>query len=783
MKAKQRMNAIQFALLAVLAGALAVPLCGFAQEGTVEHGSIELGARVVTGETDGRWDLPFRPSMVNGKFNEYRDLRTGGFVRSFHANFGGEKTYFTVDSASSLLKDQSWSAKAGQLGKYKVQFRYDETPHIFTNTARTLYAQTAPGVWTLAPAIRTTLGGYYSAIGTATVAKLNTALTNFNSVINSNADLVDASLIRKRGTVDASFNPTADWNLAFQFWRERETGLRPIGMSISGGSAEAPETIDYTTQNYKVQSEYGRNSWAVRVGYQGNTFSNNVPFLQIDNPLVTADTTSATAIGRLSLYPDNRYDSFEIAGATDLTSRVHVMASIVPGWMNDDQSLMDYTTNTARPKPAWGQLPESSANASKQTLAMNYTVTTKILKDLEFKATYRSYDYNNNTAIADFYPVVTDGAYAATQPASATENTAFGFNRKTAEMAATWFFSKKNSVKVGYNYERMDRSERDVSTTQENSFVSSVDLNLRKDLLVRVGYTHGDRTASAFQYGTDDPNYAYSLLVDARRFDEAPRFRDKGDVLVQYSPTNALSLSASFGTVQDNYNRRVGSEAAAPNPFPGMGVFYNYGLLKDIGRNYSFDADYALNGRVSVFGEYTREKYNTKMALLSNTTMLNGAPINAYANSNNDAVDTWAAGVDTDVNRRVALTMFYSLSAAKGNILNAPINCTLSFDQCRLLKGWSLDTAALPLLTMNYPETTTRLHQVTAQVKFKLTKNLVPKVEYIFEKFDNVDFQTGVMNPYMPSLQDTSNNNFLFLGADSPGYHAHILSMSLEYHF
>jgi hypothetical protein len=342
-------------------------------------------------------------------------------------------------------------------------------------------------------------------------------------------------------------------------------------------------------------------------------------------------------------------------------------------------------------------------------------------------------------------------------------------------------------VKVGYNYERMDRSERDVSTTQENAFISNLDLNPRKDLLVRVSYTHADRTATPFAYGTDDPNYAFSQVVDARRFDEAPRLRDKGGVLVQYSPTNKLSVSGSFDTVQDNYNRPNGNQAAAPNPFPGMGTFYSYGLLKDVGRVYTFDADYALTATVSFFAEYARENYNTKMALLPNTTTLNNVPggvlINAYANSNKDVVDTWSAGVDTEITKRLAVTTYYSLSAAKGNMLNSPINCVLSFDQCRGLKGWSLDTAALPLLTMNYPETSTRLHQVTAQMKFKLTNNLVPKIEYMFEKFDNVDFQTGIMNPYMPSLQDGSNNNFIFLGADNPGYHAHVLSVSLEYHF
>lgn len=783
MKRQSTLEKSTLTLLAV-AGMLLAPLLALAQEGTPERGVIELGARVVTGETDGRWDLPFRPNFENGKFNEYRDLKNGAFVKSFHTNLFAGKTYFTVDSQSSLYNDQSWSAKVGQLGKFKAQFRYDETPHIFTNTARTLYAQSSPGVWTLAPAIRTQLGGYYTAIGTATNAKLNTALAGFNSVLNSNADLVDASLVRKRGTADLSFNPTADWKLAFQYWRERQTGFRPIGVTISGGSAEVPESIDYTTQNYAVSSEYGKNSWAFRLGYQGNTFENNVPFLRIDNPLVTTDAASATAVGQLSLYPNNRYDSFEASGATDVfTNKVHVMASIVPGWMNQNEALQSYTTNTFRAQPAWGQLPEASAHASKQTLAMNYTVTSKITKNLEFKATYRSYDYNNDTPELNWYPIVTDGAYAATQPTTAVQNSAFGFNRKTAETALTWFFTKKNSVKIGYNYERMDRNERDVNTTQENSFVSAVDLNPRKDLLIRIGYTHGDRTASAFDYGTDDPNYAFAQVVDARRFDEAPRLRDKADVLVQYSPTNKLSFSGSFGTVQDNYNRRNGNEAAQLNPFPGMGTFYSYGLLKDIGRVYTFDTDYALTGAVSVFGEYTRENYNTKMALLPNTTMLNGAPINAYANSNNDVVDTWSTGLDTDITKKLAVTVFYSLSAAKGNMLNSPINCTLSFDQCRGLKGWSLDTAALPLVTMNYPETTQRLHQVTAQVRLKLTNNLIPKIEYMFEKFDNVDFQTGIMNPYMPSVQDSSNNSFVYLGADNPGYHAHVLSMSLEYHF
>src|ERR1051326_1256814 len=49
----------------------------------------------------------------------------------------------------------------------------------------------------------------------------------------------------------------------------------------------------------------------------------------------------------------------------------------------------------------------------------------------------------------------------------------------------------------------------------------------------------------------------------------------------------------------------------------------------------------------------------------------------------------------------------------------------------------------------DYPQTTTRIHEVAAVFKFKLTANLMPKFEYRFQQFDNRDYQTTPMTPYM----------------------------------
>ena len=73
--------------------------------------------------------------------------------------------------------------------------------------------------------------------------------------------------------------------------------------------------------------------------------------------------------------------------------------------------------------------------------------------------------------------------------------------------------------------------------------------------------------------------------------------------------------------------------------------------------------------------------------------------------------------------------------------------------------------------------------------KFQLRKNLYPKFEYRYERVDYKDFQTSVMNPnaYVGAVIDpggtTGLQRMLFLGADTPGYKAHIFKATLEYHF
>ena len=66
----------------------------------------------------GRPDLPFEPSLKTSKYNEYRDLRDGFFIRRFRLNMGrliGSKYYVDLQSDKAIYRDQSYLATFGEV--------------------------------------------------------------------------------------------------------------------------------------------------------------------------------------------------------------------------------------------------------------------------------------------------------------------------------------------------------------------------------------------------------------------------------------------------------------------------------------------------------------------------------------------------------------------------------------------------------------------------------------------------------------------------------------------
>jgi MtrB/PioB family decaheme-associated outer membrane protein len=834
------------------------------------YGSVEFGVRYSFGDVYGRPDLqtgqcvgcgsPFNPALSNSKFNEYRDMRNGFVITrmDFHYdNILGSRNYLTVKSQRTLYRDQSYLATFGQYSKFKIQFRYEEIPHIYSSTARTLFTQTAPGVWSFPAAIRAQLQASSAAnlpsliAGTGANAGIG-VVTDFN--------FITPSILRKAGTALFSYNATAKLNVNGSFMRESERGTRPIGLIMnsspsasasSGYGVELPEPINYFNNLLRIGADYGTHAWAVQGAFIGSFFQNDTQAMTWDNPFrLTTEQITNPLTGRMALYPNNQAYYASFAGATDVTKYLRFSASITPGRLRQSQGFLPYTTNTAINTCGTGAqacdsasvLPETSASGSKQTLAMNYNLVTTAWKDIQFKVSYRQYDYNNNIPVFTFTPVEGDAA----APASA-ENTPFGYSRKDVEASGEWFFGKKSSVKAGYQGEWMDRSHRDVARSMENSFFASVDWVPIKDLLFRVSYQYSDRKPNVYQDDTatdpvsgDDVPCTDTTTVTFtaeqrchRRFDEASRLQNRGDILLQYSPTDRLTLSAFGGTTQNNYNRVGGTNSPTPMNFltgsvATVGPYYLYGVLKDISSNYGFDADYDLATQVTVFAEFSSERYHKRMITRYRTpttglqTILTctgcDTPNNDWESVAQDPVDIYTAGVDTYWGKKAFLTAYYSLSAGKGNVFSRSLGDPTITTGANAFLLTGTNAAA------NYPETVSRNHEVAVIFKYKITENLIPRIEYHYQQWDYKDYQTspmtqymgcvspipngppvsnsvpgcttpvltsntvnpvGVASPYYPYfvVGDPSSARYLFLGIDQPSYHAHTLLATVEYRF
>lgn len=371
-----------------------------------------------------------------------------------------------------------------------------------------------------------------------------------------------------------------------------------------------------------------------------------------------------------------------------------------------------------------------------------------------------------------------------------------------------------------------------MSHSLENSVFGAADLSPFKDLLIRLSARHQNRKPEVYEDealdGIDCDATALAAARTAgefpevqpcnRRFDEAARILNRADALVDYSIGN-FDFSGSYETIQADYNWPGGTNSAtALNFLTGSAAttkpYYLYGALNDLSYIYTFDVNYTFNPDISFFAEYTYERYHKRMVSRNRSPFAAAAPFcsaggcdsanNDWESTYRDLFDTYAAGFDFYVGKKAYFTPYYSLSAGKGNIDSRFLgDSTLraAGDPDKFVLFGS--SAAVP-----YPETTTRIHEVGIVFKYKLTENILPKIEYRFQQFDNRDYQTTVMTPYMgcispagataattviscPAAQligttstnptftpspyypgyvvgDTSSARYMFLGADQP---------------
>jgi len=704
-----------------------------AQETAPPHGELEIGVRALAGDHN------------SSQFDEYRDIHSGIFLQGFQTSLDRlfQKNYFlTFQTRNSGRDDQAFRATFGDTGKYHFEFGYYSTPHDFSNTAATLFAEIIPGVFTIPAAVRANLVYDPGSL----------------PILLRGATPLDVALRRRLGSGIFEYTPNGAWTLMLQYSHENENGNRPFGAMLNGfaNMLEVPKPIDYRVHEAKAGVEYGNSRGGFQADYTASFFENGVPALVFDNPFRDTDALGGSSRGRMALYPNNNAQSLNFAGAVNLSDSTRFMAAISPQWMRQNDAFLPYTINSLAGVP---NLPANSLNAAKTRLAMNYTLASHPLPNLSVTAHYRDYDYMNDTRSLLFSGYVQADLSISNL---ARRSLPYSFNRQNVGAEATWLLHKGDALTFGYDFENLDRTHRDVAKSQEHSGSVKLELNPKKWILFRGGFTHAQRNPQAYVFNEElNPMgtgaNAVPLPDGWRMFDEAARARNKADALLEVDPTDRLSLTASFDTLQDRFGDTV------------------YGVLGNRSLDSTLDASYLLSPNITVFANYAYERYKSDQRSREYAGPLGSAPLNSTPNNDwesyiHDRIHTIGGGISASgLRRKITCDIFYSLSMAKGNINTRTLGNPL-------LPGF------LVTAIQDYPETGNRFHTVTGAVRYPLGKAVFSRVEYRYERYDRADFQIAGISPYMAPFDPRTSTSIL-LGADVPGYHVHIVSLSLEYRF
>lgn len=720
--------------------------------GLVTGADVELGGRRLGG------------TLNSSKFTEYRDLATGVYTDAFSLGLMNPEhtNALSFSGANVGQRDQHFAAQLARYGVYKVEVEWDQLPHNYTNTARTVFSGSGTGELVMPALVR-------QQIRRVLTTDLDTVATGVQFDTSAIAAVVlgtarggiDVVSRREKGKASLSYSPDEALDISLRYSHEKRSGIKPLGGNFGFNVVELLEPTDYRTQEADASVEYTAKRWNLQLDYSASIFDNDIDALVWDNPFNEIDAVGVSSRGRIDLYPDNTANNLSLAGAASLPYATRLMATAARGWRRQDDSFIPYTINAALDTVSnFPTLPAASLDGKVGTTLVNLSVTNRFFRSVWLTARYRMFDYDNQTRSLIFPAYVGyDGNVTRVQ----RSNPAIAHKKANLSLDATVRLVPDVSVKVGYESENWDRENRDAEKTEESTYRASLDYVPRSWLLLRTSYSVGAKETPHYDaeelvhalFPAGEPPRTLGQIPQLRKFDMATRDRNKANVLAQVTPFEALTLSGSFGLVNDDFKES------------------QYGLLSNKANNFSLDAAYNPTYDLALFANYTKETFKYAMKSRQRvpetaTAAVNDTVNNDWSTDMEDGANTFGLGLSwAAVPEKVDVTVDFSRSSAKGT------SATKALGDPKV-KGFLVTSAE------DYPDTKSKLSQLHASAGYRLSEHFTQRLEYRFERYSESYFNQDVMEPYMAPV-DPGTAGAVFLGARQPRYSAHIIYLVLSY--
>lgn len=694
---------------------------------------VDIGRSQVTGKWYGTVDFGARVTTVDGdeaRFQRFRDLRPGVYGTSVLAGRRTDDWTLEAQAWNVGYRDQRYLLELQRVGKLTAWFMWDQIPLFISRDTRTLYTQTAPGVFRIEDVIQQDIqsGGKN--------------LRNFED----QATRFDLRTLRKIGEAAVVFNANRDTDLSVHIRNTTREGAIPFGGTFGFSNAvELPVPVDTRTTDVRTTFEWGNPTGMLRFGWDGSSFDNNVESVVWDNPIrYGPDAAGAPSQGRMSLWPGNTLTYLHGTGAVTLPARTRLTGYVAVGQGRNNQDLLPFTINTAVAQPA---LARQTAQAKSQMAIAQFTLAMRPARRLSVNARYRYADIAIDTPV--FERLGGSVSYDASFSANAGPSEYHSVKRITFDADAAFEVARFTSLKVGYSHLGADYQHRLWEKSGENAYRVSLDTTGHQWFSVRGLYEDRKRTGQGF---AAEALAEVGELVGMRHFDVADRNRRRATLIVNATPGGVFGLTASAGIGRDEY----------PNSAHGLESYDS--------DQYSAGFSIAPDDRYDLFASYGWERYRSlQRSRTANSAADQANPLRDWTTDYTGKVNFLEAGVNINAIERTMIRISADWNRANdtylyGLVTGSPLASPeqLAPVKNELLRG-EIDLG----------------YEIASNVRFGVT--------YWFDDYQVQDFAlgpttlTGIALPPVQEGAPVVATNALLLGYLYRPYTAHAAMLRLTY--
>jgi MtrB/PioB family decaheme-associated outer membrane protein len=722
------------------------------------------------------------------KYYEYSDIRPGPFSYFALSTGSGNGLYqFDFGGNNVGYRDQSYYFDFSKAGQHYLDFGWDQTPHLYGTSAQTPWLGVGTNALTL-PA--------------GCASKTNTTALVVTSAPCLSAFTTDVGIRRDTASVEYRWTPTDAWDVRAYLTNMHRSGTQVdgvVGMGPAGfpfGPNQVLKPISDTTQNFGVNGEYaGTSLWqqkyTYKVGYQGSTYNDSLSSYSVQNPYCTGNSCESALLSPfavLSTTPSNQMNAATSTLAADLPWNSRYVGTVNYTDMTQNAAFIPITSNPNASAAVAGIVPtlngvgQTSLNGNIDTLLSNNVVTTRITPDVTSKASYRYYNFQNNTPELMLGTPGSTTAWPSYDQSTAGERAlrslSIGYVKQNAGEELTWRPSANWHFGAAYGYERYDYTRVDATSTDQNSFKAFADWKPVGWATFRSSGYYSDRTPNNYNYivnvgmiqfpgSTPAQNGFYynpaymQMMIDGRQ-------QTKANLAMDLVVVRGLTITPTFKYQDDHY---------------GVNPLTQFGLADSSSWSGGIDATYVFNPDVAITVGYLKEFYNQQLYGLSSTsnTAVLGGPIFSANTSDHTSVDTITAALRF---------------AAIPNKLDLDFRYTgsLAIDGQRLLLNTLTNSGnptcpatMAPTTNCQFPDVRTAFQRLEATATYKFDEDLVrragltgqvrAKLRYAWERNAVTNWQNDPLAPFSPIVSTQG----IWLASNNPNYNVQLLAASLAY--